>query len=144
MLTSFFASTLASMCISLNAYHEARSDGIDGMTMVAQVTLNRAGHDPAKACQVVAKRKQFSWTNRLTSGDKLEKIRMLPRLLPKEAQAWQDAREIGRQAVSGTLDKRITQRVGSAKHYYNPSKANPSWRRDYKQVAMIGEHLVLI
>ena len=143
MLNSFIASTLASMCISLNAYHEARGEGDAGMTMVAQVTMNRANHDPSKVCSVVAKRKQFSWTNRLTSGDKVEKIRMIPRLMPKEQEAWERAQEIGRQAINGTLDKRVVRLVGSAKHYYNPSKANPSWRNAYKQVAMIGNHLVL-
>jgi spore germination cell wall hydrolase CwlJ-like protein len=53
----------AVLCMALNLYHEELKDEqIDGLFAIAQVTLNRAGRDPEKVCDVVAAHKQFSWT----------------------------------------------------------------------------------
>ena len=50
----------AALCLALNVFHEARGEFIPGQYAVALVTLNRAEHDPAKVCDVVFKRHQFS------------------------------------------------------------------------------------
>ena len=50
-------------CLSLNAYHEARSDGEKGMLGTIFVVLNRAKDSrfPSTPCKVIAQPNQFEW-----------------------------------------------------------------------------------
>ncbi len=50
-------------CLSLNAYHEARSEGEKGMLGTIFVVLNRAKDSrfPSTPCKVIAQPNQFSW-----------------------------------------------------------------------------------
>ena len=59
---------MAITCLALNLYHEARGEPEIGQWAVAQVTMNRAEHDPAKVCDTVFKPRQFSWTNPLVEA----------------------------------------------------------------------------
>lgn len=137
-------SLIASLCISANVYHEARQDGVEGMTMVAHVTMNRANHDPKNACDQIFKHKQFSWTNRLLAASTLsDKLTIAKRLIPKEKESWDLAYQIGIDAVQGRLDHQVVEQVGSADHYYAPDKANPSWAKTMRHIAYIGNHRVL-
>lgn len=50
-------------CLSLNAYHEARSEGEKGMLATIFVVLNRTKDRrfPSTPCKVIAQPSQFSW-----------------------------------------------------------------------------------
>lgn len=50
-------------CLSLNAYHEARSDGEKGMLATIFVVLNRTKDSrfPSTPCKVIAQPNQFVW-----------------------------------------------------------------------------------
>ena len=50
-------------CLSLNAYHEARSEGEKGMLGTIFVVLNRTKDSrfPSTPCKVIAQKNQFVW-----------------------------------------------------------------------------------
>ena len=50
-------------CLSLNAYHEARSEGEKGMLATIFVVLNRTKDSrfPSTPCKVIAQKNQFEW-----------------------------------------------------------------------------------
>ena len=50
-------------CLSLNAYHEARSEGEKGMLATIFVVLNRTKDSrfPSTPCKVIAQPNQFEW-----------------------------------------------------------------------------------
>lgn len=130
----------ALLCLALNIYHEARSEGYDGMAAVAVVTMNRAAHNQEKVCDVVFKPYAFSWANKLTTSTAEDRIRLAPNYLPKDEAMWQEAKEIATQAIQGTLKPHVYRTVKEADHYYNPSKANPYWKKHMRKVAKIGDH----
>ena len=51
------------ICLSLNAYHEARGEGEKGMLATIFVVLNRTKDSrfPSTPCKVIAQPSQFSW-----------------------------------------------------------------------------------
>ena len=48
-------------CLASAIYHEARGEGIYGMSLVGNVILNRAKHNKKGVCSVVFEKGQFSW-----------------------------------------------------------------------------------
>ena len=50
-------------CLSLNTYHEARSEGEKGMLATIFVVLNRTKDSrfPSTPCKVIAQKNQFEW-----------------------------------------------------------------------------------
>lgn len=50
-------------CLALNVYHEARGEGLLGMELVAQVTMNRVRHPGFlnTVCEVIRRPYQFEW-----------------------------------------------------------------------------------
>lgn len=50
-------------CMAKNIYFEARGEGLEGMLMVAEVTINRSENEkfPSTICGVVNERGQFGW-----------------------------------------------------------------------------------
>jgi spore germination cell wall hydrolase CwlJ-like protein len=127
--------TTAALCMALNVYWEARSEPIEGQYAVAQVTFNRARHDPDIVCSVVFKRKQFSWANRLTevSGD--ERTRRAKRYVPADERAWKTAKEVAVDTLSGK-SKNI---VGDAT-FYHSHKVSPAWAKHMQFVKTVGNH----
>lgn len=79
-------------CLAKNLYFEARGEGIDGMMMVAEVTLNRVGHDsyPDTICDVVYQKNAFEWT------------RM--RLAIRDKEKYKDAKDIAISVLEGDAD----------------------------------------
>lgn len=125
----------ALLCLSLNLYHEARGEPILGQYAVAAVTMNRAGNDPAKVCEVVTAPHQFSWTT-----DKLTRTRTGWRLkaagVPKDDHAWTVATKIAYNTLSG---HEIDLTHGAT--YYHEARARPGWRRHFRRVITIGNHV---
>jgi spore germination cell wall hydrolase CwlJ-like protein len=114
--------------LALNIYHEARGEGLDGMQMVGEVTLNRVYHDsyPNNVCDVVYQRSQFSWTR--TKKD----------YTPYEKDLWELSLEI----AEGLLNGEIDYFDNGATHFINPKKVSkmPRWTREYDAVGQIGNH----
>ena len=71
---------LASMCLALALYHEARGEPVSGQMMVAKVIVNRiqSNRFPNKMCDVVMQPRQFSFVrNGKISKPKLSRVRIL-------------------------------------------------------------------
>ncbi len=51
--------------LTLNVYHEGRSENAQGQQAIVNVTMNRAKNKNKTIKQVVLTPKQFSWTHRL-------------------------------------------------------------------------------
>ena len=49
-------------CLSASIYHEARGEGMRGMSLVGNVILNRAKIYNKSLCGIVFEQHQFSWT----------------------------------------------------------------------------------
>jgi len=125
----------ALLCLTLNIYHEARSEPILGQYAVAAVTMNRAGDDPAKVCEVVLKPHQFSWTTSLTARNK-KGWRLKAAGVPKDDFAWMIASRIAYNTLSG---KKIDMTRGAT--YYHATFARPSWREKFIRATKIGRHI---
>lgn len=119
-------------CLTQAVYYEARGEGRDGMRAVAQVVLNRARHPafPKTVCSVVfqgAGRRtgcQFSFT---CDGSMRA---------PINRAAWNRARDVASQALSGT----VYSRVGNATHFHTTG-VSPRWRSSLIQVGQVGDHV---
>lgn len=127
--------TTAVLCLALNVYHEARGEPVEGQYAVAQVTMNRAGHEPAKICDVVFEPYQFSWTTGLLFG-RPSRQDVAPLYMPTEVHAWQLAKQVATDAIAG----RIIDVVGDATHYHTIS-VRPRWSQRLTKVAQVGAHL---
>lgn len=134
----FFASSLwANECtwekqvdiLALNMYHEARGEGIDGMQMVGEVTLNRVQSSkfPDNICEVVFQDYQFEW------------VKVLDSHKPKETEYWTYALKLAVDLVNGDLKFFDN----GATHFLNPNKIDnlPKWAREYQVVGKIGNHV---
>ena len=120
-------------CLTMNIYHESRSESRAGQIAVASVTLNRVKSRkfPGTVCDVVKQggqkrrhRCQFSWW----CDGKDDK--------PTNEDAWSQAMEIGRLSLLGV----IADPTGGAL-YYHAEYVRPSWSRVFERSARIGRHL---
>ena len=122
-------------CLTLNIFHEARSESAAGQRAVASVTLNRVASRryPNNVCDVVYEKRwdrirkryvgQFSWTE----------FDQPPKLKSK---AWFRAWRIAEEAYK---DKDKQQLKGAV--FYHAKRIKPSWARNKKPVARIGSHI---
>jgi len=113
-------------CMSLNIYHEARGERVEGQIAVAQVTINRQEDKrwPDSICGVVYQDKQFSWTHMIEDHS------------PKDFKAWNKAQVIARDVMIGNVED-PTQ---GATHYH-ANWVNPAWADSYRLTKVIGVHL---
>ncbi|MHB9075826.1 MAG: cell wall hydrolase [Desulfobaccales bacterium] len=134
--------------LALNAYFEAAAEykpfGPNALVGPMAVVLNRWQHpnDWQDSIQeVVAARRQFSWTNWDTIKD------------PQYPQALRFAKTLlaGNEVDSpiflaahhlslAMLQGRASNPVGNSTFYYNPRVCYPAWARTQKEVATIGHH----
>ena len=104
--------------LSLNIYHEARSEDKIAQIAVAHVTLNRSR--PVKVS--VLKPYAFSWTHQKTS------------YFPTDIPAYFDSLHSAYLALQGT------DFTGGANHYHR-IKVKPKWRSKLTYIGTIGEHV---
>ena len=107
--------------LTLNVYHEARSEPQIGQLAVAHVTLNRAAQKQKSVEQVVTAPRQFSWTFQKQS------------YLPTEPDAFIDCLQTSIKAMT-TSDF-----TGGATSYHR-NDVNPKWAGNMKYVAQYGVH----
>ena len=115
-------------CLSRTIYWEARGEGAAGMEAVANVVMNRLGHEgfPNTICKVVMQGReegacQFSWWCDGRSDD------------AKEDQSYAIAKEIARKA----LNRQLKDRTGGAL-YFHQRKATPGWSKVYIKTVEVG------
>jgi spore germination cell wall hydrolase CwlJ-like protein len=125
----------ALLCMTLNVYHEARGEPILGQYAVAAVTMNRAGDDPAKVCEVVTRPHQFSWTDRLLTRKRSGWV-LRAAGVPKDDFAWMVASKVAYNTLAG---KMIDVTHGST--YYHTTESKPWWRKAFVRAAAIGNHI---
>ena len=118
-------------CLSRTVYWETRGEGAASMEAVANVVLNRLGHEgfPNTICEVVKQGReqgacQFSWWCDGRSDD------------AEEDKSYAIAKEIARKALNGQL----TDRTGGAL-YFHQRKVTPSWSAEYIVTVEVGEHV---
>ena len=116
-------------CLARSIYWEARGQGDTGMEAVANVVMNRVGHEgfPNTICGVVKQGHeqgacQFSWWCDGRSDD------------AKEDESYAIAKEIARKA----LNRQLKDRTGGAL-YFHHRKVVPGWSKEYIKTAEVGE-----
>ena len=115
-------STAEFKCMVDNLYHEARGEGVLGLSAVASVVMNRAMATGKDVCDVVYKHKQFSWTHNpkpIASNDNLHNIFV-----------------VAGKALSGQLTD-VTQ---GATHYH-ATHVKPKWAKAMRKVVIINNHI---
>jgi spore germination cell wall hydrolase CwlJ-like protein len=125
----------ALLCLSLNVYNEARGEPILGQYAVAAVTMNRAGDDPAKVCEVVTAPHQFSWTTSKLARDR-QGWRLKAAGVPKDDFAWMVASKIAYNTLTG---KKIDLTHGAT--FYHATRVKPAWRHHVERAISIGNHI---
>jgi spore germination cell wall hydrolase CwlJ-like protein len=113
------------VCLSRTIYWEAKGGESADMEAVAEVVLNRLGHDgfPDTVCGVVKqgvekKACQFSWW----CDGRSDQV--------KEDDRYSEAKEIARKA----LNQQITDRTKGAM-YFHDRKVSPAWVKEYIKTA---------
>jgi len=107
--------------LTLNVYHEARSEPEIGQIAVAQVTLNRAAKRHLTIKNVVNQPYQFSWIQQKKS------------YIPDDPQAFLACM----QSVYIALN---TTDVTAGSTYYHLDKINPHWVSNFTFVQQYGSH----
>ena len=126
--------TTAVLCLSLNIYHESRGESLTGQHAVAHVTMNRAKRDPKNVCQVVTKRRQFSWTTvYLEKRNGMTVLRKSGE--PKDKKAWAMAKTVAKIALAGW-----TPDFTNGALFYHTKAVAPRWSKEFKLVTVIGQH----
>jgi spore germination cell wall hydrolase CwlJ-like protein len=122
-------------CLALNVYFEARGEPLAGQYAVAEVTMNRVASPqyPDTVCAVVYQKNwdtirrryvgAFSWTE--------FDVRAMPR-----GEEWERARQVAEEIF---YKKRPPSVNGAL--FYHSIYITPSWAREKKPVARIGEHV---
>ena len=131
------------LCLSLNVYHESRSDNLAGRISVADVVLNRVDsqHFPDTICGVVHQAKtrvnwkgnvvpvrgmcHFSWYCDGLSDE------------PLEEGAWEDAQIVADLALNGGW-----RGISEGATHYHATYVEPNWINDRGMVPVgrIGQH----
>ncbi len=113
----------AILWLTLNVYHEARSEDQLSQIAVAHVTMNRANKNHRTIKQVVLRNRQFSWTFQKSKDE----------YWPKDIEAFVECLNSSLVAVQG-YD--FTQ--GST--YYHEQSVRPYWANGMKKIGQFGAH----
>ena len=124
--------TEALLCLALNVYHESRGEPVKGQIAVAAVTMNRAGWDQSKICDVVFEPHQFSWTTD-------HKRKGSEAYMPKDTEAWNQAKVV----AMSVMKQQVPNPVGDATHFHTTA-VKPAWSRKFKRVHRIGNHIFYV
>lgn len=117
---------IASMCLALALYHEARGEPHYGRLMVARVIVNRvqSNNFPDSICDVVMQPRQFSFVR----DGKFPK--------PNDETSWQSSQDLAAEIVK---DVRVL--PYSAADHYHALRVKPVWRKDLYEVTQVGNHI---
>lgn len=128
-------------CLSVMAYHEARSEGPLGMKAVIWVALNRAHDQDLPPCRIIAAPGQFDSRSRrhllqaARTGAMPHPIRLPPHAgADAEALAW--ARGLAWRILLGELPLDPT--LGAT--YFHANYVQPHWAHRFQMTVQIGNH----
>lgn len=107
--------------LTLNVYHEARSEPQIGQVAIVNVTLNRAKEQNLPIKDVVTQPYQFSWT------------------LNKNSYVPDDTRAFMQCLQSVYVALQSADITGGATHYHLDS-INPAWASHFKYIDQFGSH----
>ncbi len=107
--------------LTLNIYHEARSEPEIGQLAVAHVTLNRAIEKQKSLEEIVTAPYQFSWTFQKKS------------YLPTEFAALQ-------QSIKMALKALTTPDFTKGSTFYHRTDIKPRWSKEMTYIAQYGSH----
>ena len=127
---------IATMCLALTIYHEARDQPMDGQIAVAQVVINRI-YDPrypSTVCDVV-QQGPVTWHGPVIGECQFDWWCDGKSDIPKDRRSMRRARVIAEMVLAGKLEDR----VNGATHYHSTS-VSPEWK--LKFIARIGNHLL--
>ena len=112
-------------CLNINAYMEARNQGVKGMQAVTWVVLNRTKHPsyPPTPCAVIYAPFQFEWTR----NGKPPQI--------KEKDAYMQAERV----VEGVLSGKLKDNTNSSTHFHSV-RIKPVWTSRLSYTTTIGSH----
>jgi len=115
-------------CLARTIYWEARGEAIADMEAIANVVMNRLGHDgfPKTICEVVRQGReqgscQFSWW----CDGRSDRAR--------EDESYATAKEVARKA----LNRQLTDRTAGAL-YFHHRRVMPAWAAEYTKTVEIG------
>lgn len=118
-------------CLARTIYWEARGTSNAGMKVVANVVMNRVGHEgfPETVCGVVKQGQekntcQFSWWCDGRPDD------------AKEDESYVIAKEITRKALNRQLEDKTNGAL-----YFHHRKVSPVWSKEYIKTAEVDEFL---
>ncbi len=107
--------------LTLNVYHEARSEPEIGQVAVAHVTLNRAAQRDLSIKTVVKQPYQFSWTNQKNS------------YIPEDPQAFFQCMKSVYIAINNTD-------FTAGATFYHLDNVKPYWADEFTYVNQFGSH----
>ena len=122
-------------CLTLNIFHEARSESTAGQRAVASVTLNRVASKryPNTICEVVYEKRWDRIRKRYVGAFSWTEFDTPPKLKSK---AWFRAWDVAELAYK-EKDKVLL----NGALFYHAKYIKPSWARKKKPVAKIGQHI---
>lgn len=126
--------SVATICLAMNIYHEARGEPLQGQYAVAHVTINRVKSDefPNDVCGVVVQKRAFAWMSDKrvfrklidTRGAKLE-----------DQKSWSRAKSIAQIVIRGrSLD------LTNGAVFFNAKSMGRRFKTESQAVA-IGAHI---
>ena len=124
------------MCLTEAIYFEARDQDLTGMAAVALVTKNRVERQyrGATYCEVIQAPYQYSYRNSVIPA-----VYIPNRDVPDADALWWSVR-LAVDVMNGDIPDFT---MGSL-HYFNPDKADPSWKHEATMKTTIGDHKFLV
>lgn len=124
------------LCLTEAIYFEARNQDLVGMAAVALVTKNRVDRQyrGTTYCEVIHSPSQYSYRNGVVPA-----VYIPNQDVPDADALWWSVR-IAVDVMNGDIPDFT---FGST-HYFNPDKADPSWRHEATMKQMIGDHKFLV
>lgn len=130
--------------IARTIFGEARGEPREGKEYVATVIYNRAGGDVSKFVNVCFAESQFSMWNAIApASNAAYKPQTYKLLVPDQAfknteelKAWEDCKELASKLVMKKFKPK-----GNYNAYYNPKKADPSWKTKLTNTITVGNHI---
>ena len=110
-------------CLAKNIYHEARGEGVEGMLMVAEVTMNRVEDSrfPKEVCAVIYQKGQFEWTTK--------------KMAISEKELYNLAEDVAEEVLSGEADM-----LGTDALYFKSSGIRSKFHETRTYVGSVGGH----
>jgi len=118
------------LCLTLNAYHEARGEPFHGQVAVNQVVLRRAALQPEDVCQEIYRPSQFSWT----------KNKPPHKPAHVNERTWHRAELAARASLIWAVHG-IGQDYSKGATHYHAITVRPYWTRCARLTTQVGGHL---